>query len=136
MARIGRLAAVTLAAVGLLVAGCTSDDGDQATTTTAVAGTAATSPSTTAAPTTTAVPTTTAAPTTTATPTTTAAPVIPATVPGSACVEGSSRDCIDPFGDGQFVYLIGGGDCIVAMPDPAICADLDGDGYAGYPDAG
>ena len=36
----------------------------------------------------------------------------------------------------MFVYLIGGGDCIAAVPDPAICADLDGDGYAGYPDAG
>lgn len=131
MAGIGRLAVGIVAAAGLLVVGCSSNDSDQATATTAVAGTTATSPSTTA-PTT----TTTTAPPTTAAPTTSALPVIPTTVPGSACAEGSSRDCIDPLGDGQFVYLIGGGDCIAAVPNPAICADLDGDGYAGYPDAG
>ena len=29
-----------------------------------------------------------------------------------------------------------GADCIANSPDPALCADLDGDGHAGYPDAG
>jgi hypothetical protein len=33
------------------------------------------------------------------------------------------------------VYLIDGGDCISVRPDPATCADLDGDGIAGYPDS-
>ena len=46
-------------------------------------------------------------------------------------------DCIDPDGDGQYVYLIGGADCIDNNPgNPAICEDLDGDGQAGYPDGG
>jgi hypothetical protein len=34
------------------------------------------------------------------------------------------------------VYLIGGGDCMATSPDPGLCADLDGDGIAGYPDSG
>jgi hypothetical protein len=56
--------------------------------------------------------------------------------PGDACsLEEGSPDCIDPEGDGEGVYLIGGAACIADSGDPATCADLDGDGYAGYPDS-
>ena len=61
----------------------------------------------------------------------------PALVPGQPCTPGSSPDCIDPLGDGSYVYLLGGAAC---MADPIIggplCSDLDGDGNAGYPDSG
>ena len=46
---------------------------------------------------------------------------------------------IDPEGDGQGVLLQGGGVCMsetAAVMGPEICLDLDGDGKAGYPDAG
>ena len=119
-----------VAVAGLALLGCSSDD-DGADTTIATT----TAQPTAASPTSAAPGTTASTPPTTVATTSTSAP-IPTTVPGSSCVEGSSRDCIDPLGDGVFVYLIGGGDCIAAVPDPAICADLDGDGYAGYPDAG
>ncbi|HEY8058188.1 MAG TPA: hypothetical protein VID94_05530 [Acidimicrobiales bacterium] len=57
--------------------------------------------------------------------------------PGDPCSpEEGLADCIDPDGDGNYVYLIGGGDCVSVRPDPSTCADLDGDGIAGYPDAG
>ena len=56
--------------------------------------------------------------------------------PGDACsLEEGSPDCIDPDGDGEGTYLIGGAACIASAPDPASCTDLDGDGYAGYPDS-
>jgi hypothetical protein len=56
--------------------------------------------------------------------------------PGDACsLEEGSPDCIDPDGDGEGTYLIGGAACMNDSPDPALCADLDGDGYAGYPDS-
>ncbi len=54
---------------------------------------------------------------------------------GDPCsLEEGLPDCIDPEGDGSGTYLQGGADCVNANPDPAICADLDGDGAAGYPD--
>jgi len=58
--------------------------------------------------------------------------------PGDPCSpEEGVPDCIDPDGDGQYVYLIGGSDCIDDNPgNPAICEDLDGDGTAGFPDQG
>lgn len=56
--------------------------------------------------------------------------------PGDPCsLEEGSPDCIDPEDDGEGVYLIGGADCVANIPDPATCADLDGDGHAGYPDS-
>jgi hypothetical protein len=56
--------------------------------------------------------------------------------PGDPCsLEEGSPDCIDPDGDGEGVYLLGGADCVASAPDVALCADLDGDGYAGYPDS-
>lgn len=58
-------------------------------------------------------------------------------VPGQPCELGSHPDCVDPDGDGQATYLIGGAQCIASFPEsPGICSDLDGDGYAGYPDTG
>jgi len=132
------MAGFLLAGAGLATTGCSSDSTSESAAVTTSAGVATSSS---AAPTT--APTggsTPASPTSAPAPTspTTAAPIpIPgAPEPGSACTQYSSVDCIDPFGDGQFVYLIGGGACIAASPSAAICADLDGDGYAGYPDAG
>ena len=62
----------------------------------------------------------------------------PALVPGQPCALGSHRDCIDFPGEGAPIYLIGGGECMETFaPDDAIaCSDFDGDGHAGYPDAG
>ncbi len=62
-------------------------------------------------------------------------PPAPALLPGQPCSLGSDYDCIDPDGDGQGVYLIGGGDCMATIGG-GLCSDLDGDGYAGYPDSG
>lgn len=57
--------------------------------------------------------------------------------PGGPCELGSHRDCIDPDGDGIGTYLLGGGDCMAqSPPSPELCADLDLDGVAGYPDSG
>ncbi|HEX7131978.1 MAG TPA: hypothetical protein VF228_05350, partial [Iamia sp.] len=56
--------------------------------------------------------------------------------PGDPCsLEEGSPDCIDPDGDGEGVYLLGGADCVASAPDVSLCEDLDGDGYAGYPDS-
>jgi hypothetical protein len=67
----------------------------------------------------------------------TTASTAPQLVPGAACTLGSSPDCIDPDGDGQGVYLLGGAQCMATFPDsPGLCSDLDGDGHAGYPDSG
>ncbi len=57
-------------------------------------------------------------------------------VPGQPCTPGSSPDCISPEGDGQYVYLIGGAKCMASPIGGPLCSDLDGDGNAGYPDAG
>jgi hypothetical protein len=111
-----------------LVAACSSD-GDGGTTTT------------TGVPTTTAVPSTSSsAPTTTSSggSTTSSSPVntLPVLMPGQACAPGSDPDCIDPEGNGQYVYLIGGAACMASPIGGAMCSDLDGDGRAGYPDSG
>ncbi len=76
--------------------------------------------------------TTTAPPPVTDPPPTTTAPAL---VPGQPCSPGSSPDCIDPEGDGSYVYLIGGGECMASPIAGGECADLDGDGHAGYPDS-
>lgn len=60
----------------------------------------------------------------------------PAGWPGAACEPGSHADCIDPEGDGTYVWLIGGADCMASPVGGPMCADLDGDGHAGYPDQG
>jgi hypothetical protein len=58
--------------------------------------------------------------------------------PGDPCsLEEGIPDCIDPDGDGEGTYLLGGADCMAALAsDPGLCEDLDGDGRAGYPDSG
>ena len=67
-------------------------------------------------------------PTTTTTTTTT----VPPLQPGDPCSpEEGDPDCIDPEGDGSYVYLTGGAECIENAPDPSACADEDGDGIAG-----
>ena len=123
--------AVLLPAVltlGLALGACGGGDGDDQATTTSTSSTT----STTAAP----------ATTTTTAPDTTVPPTAPPTSegalsPGDPCALGSDPDCIDPLGTGQGTYLIGGADCLAAFPDsPGLCEDLDGDGYAGYPDSG
>lgn len=135
-------AGLALGLAVLLLAGCGASGGDEPDATTTTTKAKATTTSTTAVTTTTAaVTTTTAAVTTTApAPTTTAAPATTepsnALSPGAACsMEEGSPDCIDPDGDGEGTYLIGGAACIASAPDPALCSDLDGDGYAGYPDS-
>lgn len=61
----------------------------------------------------------------------------PDLLPGDGCNLGSTPDCIDPDGDGIGTYLIGGADCVASFPDDlGLCEDLDGDGVAGFPDAG
>ncbi len=82
--------------------------------------------------------TTTAPPTTTTTTTTTSPPptVTADTLdPGESCSpEEGLADCIDPEGDGVYLYLPGGADCLAAAPaDPLDCADNDGDGLSGPP---
>ena len=58
--------------------------------------------------------------------------------PGDPCsLAAGIPDCIDPDGDGDGTYLIGGADCMAALAEtPELCTDLDGDGQAGYPDSG
>src|SRR5688572_812999 len=108
-----------LAAVATLTLGACGDDESDAqadSPTTAERSTTTTS----AAPTTTSPPTT-ASPSTTG-------PATPA--PGSRCALGTAPDCIDPDGDGQGTYLIGGAECIASFPDsPGLCDDLEGDGH-------
>jgi hypothetical protein len=123
-----------------LAAGCggsSESGGDDGTTSTTAATTTVTTP----VP----GPTVTTAPPATSTPPTTGAPspstsvpptTVPGLVPGQPCAPGSSPDCIDPFGDGAYVYLIGGGACMASPIGGGMCADLDGDGQAGYPDRG
>lgn len=125
----------------LLLAGCSSggSEKDETSTTKAEAVTttkAEVTTTTAAATTTTAAKGTT---TTTAAATTTTDPSVdPETglKPGDPCsLEEGVPDCIDPDGDGEGTYLIAGNDCMASAPDVALCEDLDGDGYAGYPDS-
>ena len=129
----------TLGAAALLVgalafaAGCGSD-GDGGTTTTTGSPTTVTTVSTTTS-------TVAAASTTTGggapSPSSTApANTLPVLVPGQPCAPGSDPDCIDPEGTGDYVYLIGGAACMASPIGGPMCTDLDGDGYAGYPDSG
>jgi hypothetical protein len=139
------VALLFITAVGLTALGCGSDEDDPGGTSDTAPATAAPAPATAAPAPTTAAPTTaaptTAAPTTAAP--TTAAPA-PATAapttepePGEPCELGSFPDCIDPEGDGTGIFLLDGAACMVTFPDsPGLCSDLDGDGYAGYPDSG
>ncbi len=133
-----------VAVAALLFAGCGGDDGDESTTggdpsTETTAGS-----STTEASTTSTIPADQAGdddttPSTEAPvvedPGTDAGPTEGQLSPGDACsLEEGDPDCIDPDGDGEGVYLIGGADCVATAPDVSICEDLDGDGNAGYPD--
>ncbi len=127
---------VALALAAVFVAGCSSSGSEspEATTTTKAE---ATTTKAEAATTTTAAGKTTTTKAEAAT-TTTDPSVDPETglKPGDECSpEEGSPDCIDPDGDGTFTYLIAGNDCIASAPDPSLCEDLDGDGYAGYPDS-
>jgi hypothetical protein len=133
--RPGALVAGFLVAAALL-AGCGSSDSGSADKNTTTTSTTAKVTTTTAASTSSGPNTTMSTAPTTAGGATTTAPSN-GLHPGDPCsLEEGSADCIDPEGDGTGVYLIGGADCIATLPDPALCADLDGDGHAGYPDAG
>ena len=106
-------------------------EGENTTTTST---TVATTTTTTTEPTpTTTLPPTTAAPTTTP-PTSTA----PASGPGDPCdPAGGDPDCTDQTNDGQYRIIEGFADCLAEFGgDVGICLDLDGDGYATYPDSG
>jgi hypothetical protein len=57
-----------------------------------------------------------------------------ALVPGEPCQAGSHPDCVDQ-GGGEYTYVEGYSSCMQEFADlPEACADLDGDGYPGYPD--
>jgi hypothetical protein len=120
-----------------LFAGCGGSDGDGGDTSTIT--TEATIATTTTVPTT--VTTSTTVPTTVTTAgggVTTSSPAntLPALIPGRPCTPGSDPDCVDPDGTGQYVYLIGGAQCMAGPLAGPLCSDLDGDGRAGYPDSG
>lgn len=131
--------ATLVAAVALVLAGCSDDGGDEATD----AGSSDTTV-TTAAPdsseTTAGEPvdgTTTTPPGSETTGTTEVVPgePDPGLAPGDPCsLTDGVPDCIDPDGDGEGTYLIGGDQCAAEAPDISICEDLDQDGNAGYPD--
>jgi hypothetical protein len=126
------LGATAVLAVGLVACGSGDDDSDDTTTSTTSTSTSSTTTTTAAAPAS-STTSSTRAPTSPAAPTTTAAPL----VPGDPCAVASDPNCIDPSDTGQGTYLEGGADCLAAFPDnPGLCEDLDGDGFAGYPDAG
>jgi hypothetical protein len=135
-----RSAVVALVAVAALVlVGCGSDDGDDestagdSATTTEAAETTTTAAATTEDP---GVETSASDPDegTSSVPTTSEA-TEPELAPGDPCsLEEGSPDCIDPDGDGEGVYLVGGAECAANAPDISTCEDLDGDGNAGYPD--
>lgn len=128
------IAVVALGVGGLaLVTGCGSSGSGSTGTTTTTAGTTMTTP----------IPGSTDPPSTpvtdsTASEVTISSPVntLPALIPGQPCSAGSDPDCISPENDGQYVYLIGGAACMASPIGGPMCTDLDGDGYAGYPDRG
>jgi hypothetical protein len=133
-------AAVLLVGALALLVGCggSSEDGEGEGTTST---TAATTTITTAVPgptVTTDPPTTEGPPSSdTTAPSGSVAPTtVPLLVPGQPCTAGSDPDCIDPFSDGVYVYLVGGAACMSSPVGGPMCADLDGDGRAGYPDRG
>lgn len=65
----------------------------------------------------------------------------PTLAPGELCDPADgSPDCTDATGEveGPFRYIVGYADCVEDFgPEHAygLCTDLDGDGYAGYPDS-
>lgn len=129
------IVAVVLGAGSLaLVAGCGGSGEGPGDTGTTLGAVTATTPSTAASTTTTASTSTTSSGGGTTSSST--VNTLPALVPGQPCTPGSSPDCIDPEGTGQYVYLIGGAACMASPIGGAMCTDLDGDGNAGYPDAG
>jgi hypothetical protein len=139
--RISLLVVAAVLVVGF-AAGCSDSDDESGTSTSTTAETDTTS-STTPGPTSASTSTTAGSSATTTAPSpTTTAPIGPTSTaqpgltPGAPCAQGSSPDCIDPYGDGQFVYLLGGADCMASPIGGPSCADLDEDGYAGYPDQG
>lgn len=77
-------------------------------------------------------------PASTSTPAT--SPPTPALRPGDPCDPADgSPDCTDATADGQFRYVEGYADCVATFGEEqayGLCTDLDGDGIAGYPDAG
>jgi hypothetical protein len=106
--------------------GCTADDGEAVPTGAATTpGTATSSPATPAAP-------SAEAPATT--------PATTEVVPNAPCDPADGHpDCTDATGNegDSFRYVVGYADCLEALgADQAygLCTDLDGDGYAGYPD--
>jgi hypothetical protein len=124
-----------------LVAGCgSSSSGSPGTTTTSAATTMTTPIPGSTYPPATQVTGSTASTATTASngsgPPTTVPTTGASLVPGQPCTPGSSPDCISPEADGQYVYLIGGAACMAGPLGGPMCSDLDGDGRAGYPDAG
>jgi hypothetical protein len=127
---------VVVAVLGLGgAAACSGSSDDDASSTTT--GPAPTATSVVPTSTTTSGASTTSAPTTSTTiPTGPTSTAEPGQTPGEPCTQGSSPDCIDPFGEGEFVYLLGGADCMAGPLSGPMCADLDGNGYAGYPDRG
>ncbi len=128
--RLIRLPLLVVAAALLLVAGCGDDDSsdtEESTTTTEATSTTADPSGSKSAP---------PPPPVDDDGTSTTLAADEAT-PGAPCELGSDPDCIDPDGNGQGVYLIDGGDCMVELASaPELCQDLDGDGVAGYPDSG
>lgn len=149
--------AVVLAVV---VAGCASDADDSpepfvpptaagdttTTSTTSPPTTTTTTLATTTAPASTTTPTTTTLPPTTALPSSTAAPTTVASTtteagggaPGALCDPAAGDpDCTDDTVDGSFRIVEGFAQCLADFDgDTGICSDLNGDGYAGYPDSG
>jgi hypothetical protein len=58
--------------------------------------------------------------------------------PGDRCEPFSSPDCVDQWGDGDWRYIVGIAECVNTFgfdgESFGVCADLDHDGFAGYPD--
>jgi hypothetical protein len=58
--------------------------------------------------------------------------------PGEPCdPDDGDLDCTTDSGDGTYRIVEGWNDRVVDTGEPGgLCSDLDGDGYAGYPDSG
>ena len=101
-------------------------------------------PAPTASPTTapTASTSVTSVPTPSATPTadTSSGPTPRTLLPGDSCDPADgSPDCTDATADSEFRYIEGYAECVASFSTDesyGLCTDLDGDGYAGYPDSG
>lgn len=66
-------------------------------------------------------------------------PPRPSFGPGDPCEPGSSPDCVDQWDDGDYRIIVGVAECLDLMGYDRSwlqeCSDLDGDGFAGYPDS-